>query len=252
MTSTIKRKRPEERTACVVHAETHTVLIVCFVLNVCWFYFLASTSQPTTHNLNPVGLEAVSMSSRRESLEAIGKQDRLFAFTMRDSRRLVPVDPPRGIHIYDYVDIYHADQFQGNSQLYVDGKYIDEEPCQKYLKKYSLACYKEKMIQVFEHALQTQADYYFYIESDNTLCLPLNEIEDLEPEMVLEGTITNVTHFGAFIDIGVHQDALIHISQLADAFVKDPNEIVSVGDITKVKVMEIDIPRKRISVTRRF
>ncbi len=79
----------------------------------------------------------------------------------------------------------------------------------------------------------------------------VHSMEDLKPGMVLEGVITNVTHFGAFIDIGVHQDALIHISQLANTYVSDPSEIVSVGDITKVKVLEIDIPRKRISVTRK-
>ena len=80
----------------------------------------------------------------------------------------------------------------------------------------------------------------------------VNCIDDLKSGMVLEGVVTNVTHFGAFIDIGVHQDALIHISQLADSFVKDPNDIVSVGDIAKVKVMEVDLPRKRIAVTRKF
>lgn len=80
----------------------------------------------------------------------------------------------------------------------------------------------------------------------------VNTMEDLKQGMVLEGVITNVTHFGAFIDIGVHQDGLIHISQLADQFVSDPNQVVAVGDIVKVKVLEIDIPRKRISVTRKF
>ena len=80
----------------------------------------------------------------------------------------------------------------------------------------------------------------------------VQSMQDLKPGMVLEGSITNVTHFGAFIDIGVHQDALIHISQLADVYVKDPSEIVAVGDILKVKVLEIDIDRKRIAVTRKF
>ena len=80
----------------------------------------------------------------------------------------------------------------------------------------------------------------------------VNCLEDLKPNMILEGVITNVTHFGAFTDIGVHQDALIHISQLSNEFVSDPNEIVSVGDVVKVKVLEIDIPRKRISLTRKF
>ena len=80
----------------------------------------------------------------------------------------------------------------------------------------------------------------------------VHSMEDLKPGMVLEGVITNVTHFGAFIDIGVHQDALIHISQLSNTFVKDPSEVVAVGDILKVKVVEVDIGRKRIAVTRKF
>ncbi len=80
----------------------------------------------------------------------------------------------------------------------------------------------------------------------------INSIEDLKPNLVLEGVITNVTHFGAFIDLGVHQDALIHISQLSNQYIADPNEVVSVGDVLKVKVMEVDIPRKRISATRKF
>ncbi|TWT73137.1 Tex family protein [Allorhodopirellula solitaria] len=80
----------------------------------------------------------------------------------------------------------------------------------------------------------------------------VNSMEDLAVGMVLEGVITNVTHFGAFIDLGVHQDGLIHISQLANTFVKDPNDIVSVGDVVKVKVLEVDLDRKRIAVTRKF
>ena len=80
----------------------------------------------------------------------------------------------------------------------------------------------------------------------------VNSVSDLKTGMVLEGVITNVTHFGAFIDIGVHQDALIHISQLADEFVQDPNEFVSVGDVTKVKILEVDPNGKRIGATRKF
>ena len=80
----------------------------------------------------------------------------------------------------------------------------------------------------------------------------VTSMDDLKPGMILEGVITNVTHFGAFIDIGVHQDGLIHISQLSDTYVNDPSEIVAVGDVTKVKVLEIDQARKRISVSRKF
>jgi len=80
----------------------------------------------------------------------------------------------------------------------------------------------------------------------------VNSIEDLRSGMVLEGVITNVTHFGAFIDIGVHQDALIHISQLSHEFVRDCSDAVTVGDIVQIKVLDIDIERKRISATRKF
>ncbi|MEM9540276.1 MAG: Tex family protein [Cyanobacteria bacterium P01_E01_bin.42] len=75
----------------------------------------------------------------------------------------------------------------------------------------------------------------------------INEISDLEPGMELEGTITNVANFGAFVDVGVHQDGLIHISKMADYFVKDPKTIVKVGQIVKVKVLEVNIKLKRIS-----
>jgi uncharacterized protein len=77
-------------------------------------------------------------------------------------------------------------------------------------------------------------------------------MEDLKPGMTLEGVVTNVTAFGAFVDIGVHQDGLVHISQLADRFVKDPNEVVKAGDKLKVRVIEVDMVRKRIALTARL
>ncbi|MBS4701624.1 Tex family protein [Aeromonas media] len=80
----------------------------------------------------------------------------------------------------------------------------------------------------------------------------VEKVSDLVPEMVLEGVVTNVTNFGAFVDIGVHQDGLVHISSLTDRFVKDPREVVKAGDIVRVKVLEVDVPRKRISLTMRL
>ncbi|MGO1626736.1 MAG: Tex family protein [Halomonadaceae bacterium] len=77
-------------------------------------------------------------------------------------------------------------------------------------------------------------------------------LKDLELGMVLEGTVTNVTHFGAFVDVGVHQDGLVHISALADRFVEDPRSVVKAGDIVRVKVMSVDIPRKRIGLSMRM
>ncbi|NIZ12353.1 Tex family protein [Phaeobacter sp. HF9A] len=77
----------------------------------------------------------------------------------------------------------------------------------------------------------------------------VEQITDLKPGMVLEGTVTNVAAFGAFVDIGVHQDGLVHVSQLADKFVKDPHEVVKTGQVVKVTVVEVDVARKRIGLT---
>ena len=77
-------------------------------------------------------------------------------------------------------------------------------------------------------------------------------MNDLQPGMVLEGAVTNVTNFGAFVDIGVHQDGLVHISSLSNKFVDDPHTVVKAGDIVKVKVLEVDLQRKRIALTMRL
>lgn len=77
-------------------------------------------------------------------------------------------------------------------------------------------------------------------------------LKDLVPGMVLEGTVTNVTNFGAFVDVGVHQDGLVHISALSETYVKDPRSVVKAGDIVKVKVMEVDVQRKRIAMSMRL
>ncbi|MFF5095256.1 MULTISPECIES: Tex family protein [Actinosynnema] len=80
----------------------------------------------------------------------------------------------------------------------------------------------------------------------------VEKIADLKPGMVLEGVVTNVAAFGAFVDVGVHQDGLVHISALSDNYVKDPRDVVKSGDVVRVKVLEVDIPRKRIGLTLRL
>lgn len=80
----------------------------------------------------------------------------------------------------------------------------------------------------------------------------VEKISHLKPDMVLEGVVSNVTHFGAFVDIGVHQDGLVHVSALADKYVKDPHDVVSAGDVVRVKVVEIDEKRKRIALTMKL
>ncbi len=80
----------------------------------------------------------------------------------------------------------------------------------------------------------------------------VEELKDLQPGMILEGVVTNVTNFGAFVDVGVHQDGLVHISVMADRFVKDPHTVVKAGDLVKVKVLEVDLKRKRIALSMRL
>ncbi|MFI5805212.1 Tex family protein [Streptomyces sp. NPDC051561] len=80
----------------------------------------------------------------------------------------------------------------------------------------------------------------------------VEKIGDLTPGMILEGVVTNVAAFGAFVDVGVHQDGLVHVSALSKTFVKDPHDVVKSGDVVRVKVMDVDIPRKRISLTLRL
>lgn len=80
----------------------------------------------------------------------------------------------------------------------------------------------------------------------------VEEIKDLKDDMILEGVVSNVAAFGAFVDVGVHQDGLVHISMMSDTFISDPREVVKAGDVVKVKVMEVDAPRKRISLSMRM
>ncbi|MFT3963514.1 Tex family protein [Propionivibrio sp.] len=80
----------------------------------------------------------------------------------------------------------------------------------------------------------------------------VEDMKDLQPGMLLEGVVTNVANFGAFVDIGVHQDGLVHISALSNKFVKDPREVVKAGDVVRVKVLEVDLPRSRIALTMRL
>lgn len=77
-------------------------------------------------------------------------------------------------------------------------------------------------------------------------------MSDLQPGMILEGTVTNVAAFGAFVDVGVHQDGLVHVSAMSHSFVKDPHEVVRSGEVVKVKVLEVDVQRQRISLTLRL
>src|SRR5690606_26967819 len=80
----------------------------------------------------------------------------------------------------------------------------------------------------------------------------VEELKDLQSGMLLEGVVTNVTNFGAFVDVGVHQDGLVHISMLSNKFVRDPRGVVKAGDVVRVKVLEVDVQRNRIALTMKL
>jgi len=77
-------------------------------------------------------------------------------------------------------------------------------------------------------------------------------LEDLKPEMILTGTVRNVIDFGAFVDIGVHQDGLVHISQITERYIKHPSDVLAVGDVVKVRVLAVDVKKKRISLSMKL
>jgi uncharacterized protein len=80
----------------------------------------------------------------------------------------------------------------------------------------------------------------------------VTDLKDLQPGMLLEGTVSNVAQFGAFVDLGVHQDGLVHVSQLSHKFVSDAREVVKTGQVVKVRVLEVDLARKRVSLTMKL
>ena len=81
--------------------------------------------------------------------------------------------------------------------------------------------------------------------------LPVLEITDLKPDMILNGTVRNVVDFGCFVDIGVHHDGLLHISEMSDRYVKSPSDLFSVGDVIEVKIKDVNVEKHRISLTRK-
>jgi len=103
----------------------------------------------------------------------------------------------------------------------------------------------EDILQELKKPGRDPRDEFSYAEFSEEI----QTISDLEPGMILEGRVTNVANFGAFVDIGVHQDGLVHISQIADCFVDDPRKFVKVGQTVKVKVLQIDEELKRIGLT---
>ena len=166
----------------------------------------------------------------------------------------IPLDAT-GVHPESYAATKPA---AGNTRLYAFG--CDRPQCCRDLEKRSGIT--KRLAQDLEIGELTLRDIVKELETparDPREDMPkpilrsdVLEIKDLTPGMVLKGTVRNVIDFGAFVDIGVHQDGLVHISQMCDRFIKHPLEVVSVGDIVEVKVLSVDVKKQRIQLTMKI
>lgn len=149
---------------------------------------------------------------------------------------------------YPVVERILADIRKGIREVIGDGKAVRALKPEKYTDdKFGLPTVQDILKELEKPGRDPRPEFKAAIFREG-----VEHLKDLEPGMMLEGIVTNVTNFGAFVDIGVHQDGLVHVSALANKFVKDPHSIVKAGDVVKVKVLEVDIARKRIALTMRL
>jgi uncharacterized protein len=146
---------------------------------------------------------------------------------------------------YGIVDAIAADLAIPLNQIPKVGDRLKRLDLQKYMTANAGELTLRDILQELEKPGRDPREQFTYANFKEGI----DEITDLKPGMALEGVVTNVTNFGAFVDLGVHQDGLVHISQMADRFVSDPNDIVKVGQVVKVRVVEVDVKRKRISLS---
>jgi uncharacterized protein len=149
---------------------------------------------------------------------------------------------------YPVVELIIKDSNKGLQQLIGDAAFIRTLKPERYVtEQVGLPTVRDILKELEKPGRDPRPEF-----KSASLMEGVADIKDLQPGMVLEGTITNVTNFGAFVDIGVHQDGLVHISALSRTFVKDPHAVVKTGDVVKVKVLEVDAKRKRIALTMRL
>ncbi len=149
---------------------------------------------------------------------------------------------------YPVVERILADIRKGIREVIGDGKIVRALTPEKYTDdKFGLPTVQDILTELEKPGRDPRPEFKTAIFREG-----VENLKDLEPGMILEGIVTNVTNFGAFVDIGVHQDGLVHVSALANKFVKDPHSIVKAGDVVKVKVLDVDIARKRIALTMRL
>ncbi|MBL8457907.1 MAG: RNA-binding transcriptional accessory protein, partial [Zoogloea sp.] len=149
---------------------------------------------------------------------------------------------------YPLVERILADIRKGVGELMGDSRTIGQLKAERYTdERFGLPTVQDILKELDKPGRDPRPEFKTASFKDG-----VEELKDLEVGMILEGVVTNVTNFGAFVDIGVHQDGLVHVSALADRFVKDPHSVVKAGQVVKVKVIEVDLPRKRIALTMRM
>jgi uncharacterized protein len=149
---------------------------------------------------------------------------------------------------YPVVERILADIKKGAKEVLGDGRLVRSLNAEKYTnERFGLPTVRDILKELEKPGRDPRPEF-----KAATFREGIEDLKDLEPGMQLEGVITNVTNFGAFVDIGVHQDGLVHISALSNTYVKDPHTVVKAGDVVKVKVLEVDIPRKRIALTMKL
>jgi uncharacterized protein len=190
--------------------------------------------------------------SRKDLMNVLGLGPKVFqqaAGFLRVPESSNPLDNS-AVHpeAYEIVEKIAADQGKGINEIVGNRSLVDTIPLEKYVtERYGMPTLQDIAKELVKPGRDPREDGARLMYSDE-----VSEIEDLRVGMTLPGTVTNVTNFGAFVDIGVHQDGLIHISELADQFVDDPSKVVSVGDVVDVRVIEVDLQRRRIGLSRRL
>ena len=149
---------------------------------------------------------------------------------------------------YPLVERILADIKKGIKDVIGDSRLVKSLQATKYIdEKFGLPTVQDVLKELEKPGRDPRPEFKAAVFKDG-----VEDMKDLQPGMILEGVVTNVANFGAFVDIGVHQDGLVHISVLSNKFVKDPREVVKAGDVVKVKVVEVDLPRQRIALTMRL
>ncbi|PAV24789.1 RNA-binding transcriptional accessory protein [Tamilnaduibacter salinus] len=149
---------------------------------------------------------------------------------------------------YGVVQAIAEDHGRSVNELVGDAAFLRQVDAQRYVTdQFGLPTIRDILRELEKPGRDPRPEFQFARFADG-----VETMNDLRPGMVLEGSVSNVANFGAFVDIGVHQDGLVHISALSHTFVKDPREVVKAGDIVKVKVMSVDVPRKRIGLSMRL